>query len=128
MPIVKKVGTEVATEVAYKMVSKEIDRQRTKLQAKVSSYSEEKERNGRKTHTITKLGTRMAAEIMDSQSLKTGLGAVLGTISAASSASMKKEGGKELFPKRAEGQRKKKRETESRKEEPTGTRRKYGRL
>ena len=79
---------EVASEVATKMVREELQRQKKRLQNTANGISKEPLlKTDIKTRT-KQLGTRVATEVLESRALNTGLGAVLGTVTTAVSASM----------------------------------------
>lgn len=114
MPVIKKVGMEVATEVAYKMVNKELERQKGHLCGKVETLSTDADsvRGGKK---VKLLGKRIASEALESKALNTGMGAVLGAMTTAASASIRKTEDKGVFGKQQDSARKAPKENAARK-------------
>lgn len=132
MPIIKKMGTEIAAEVAYKIASEEFQRQKLKLRNKVDALSAEDSKSGGRTRGVKLMSMRIASEAIESKALKTGLGAVLGSMTAATSASANKYEAGDVFEKnRKKTASEDKINKESRKivhdEKIDTSRRKYGR-
>ncbi len=91
MPVIKKVGMEVASEVATKMVWEELQRQKKRLQNTANGIPNEPlPKTGIKIRT-KQLGTCVANEVLESRALNTSLGAVLGTVTAVSTSMCKAE-------------------------------------
>lgn len=114
MPVIKKVGMEVATEVAYKMVSKELERQKGRLRGKVETLSAGAD-SGKGGKKVKLLGARIASEALESKALNTGMGAVLGAMTTAASASIRRTEDEDVFGKQQDSARKAKEEHAARK-------------
>lgn len=106
-PAVKELGKEVATEVAQKIVKEEIDAQKQKLRDIASRKKTEQAPKVSSSEKVRRFGARVASDALDSNALKTGMGAVLGTVAVAASATVRKAGEEDLFKKARESQEKK---------------------
>lgn len=82
MPIIKKVGMEVATEVAIKIAGEELKRQKDRLKNRAAGIPNEPAQKVGIKERSQRFGARVAHDALASKALNTGMGAVIGSMAA----------------------------------------------